>query len=561
MGAITICVGPFAAADAPGSRANHARSAASPNAQDLVFLGPTGPLFVRMTIDVNGKGFRKQHAEQLDQMFSELDTDADGSLDEAESRHIPSPGQLQSIQQAEAIDLGLIRKISQDGLITRDELEGYIRNVMGDPFHIQWDSSREARAANLFRRLDLDRNERLSPAEFAATPETLRKRDLDDDELFSIEELTPFATLTDVSRRASAARDQRDELPLKTVNDQRSFDELAKQLLLRYGSRSDEQGVGLTASQIGLSDQDMTHFDRDRNGALDHSELVELLGDPPVDLKIAVQIPNPITRRPKISMTKPLSNRVTDFEQVDSKRLKFRLDGIDFEAVVKSRPGNTFDNRQFYMLKFLTSDGDKNGYLTMEEFPAVGVPDTTFQMVDRDGDGMVVRNELIEYVNQEARASRSRLNVTIGRKGETLFELIDADSDGRLAPRELSAAWSRLESHDRDGDSELAPPEIAGSYSIDFELGKPRLFIDDRGMMAPAEMSSQVIPNTNALSGPEWFRKMDRNRDGDVSRREFLGPIAVFKKIDTDGDQLLSLDEAKTADSKPTASSPAENKQ
>ncbi len=44
--------------------------------------------------------------------------------------------------------------------------------------------------------------------------------------------------------------------------------------------------------------------------------------------------------------------------------------------------------------------------------------------------------------------------------------------------------------------------------------------------------------------GPVWFRKMDRNADGDVSRAEFLGTKAEFDAIDTDHDGLISLEEA-----------------
>ena len=48
--------------------------------------------------------------------------------------------------------------------------------------------------------------------------------------------------------------------------------------------------------------------------------------------------------------------------------------------------------------------------------------------------------------------------------------------------------------------------------------------------------------------GPVWFQKMDRNGDGDVSRREFLGTDEDFRKIDTDGDGLIDMKEATAAE-------------
>jgi hypothetical protein len=40
---------------------------------------------------------------------------------------------------------------------------------------------------------------------------------------------------------------------------------------------------------------------------------------------------------------------------------------------------------------------------------------------------------------------------------------------------------------------------------------------------------------------------MDRNRDGFVSLREFLGPEAAFRKLDLNGDGLISPEEAQRA--------------
>jgi hypothetical protein len=55
-------------------------------------------------------------------------------------------------------------------------------------------------------------------------------------------------------------------------------------------------------------------------------------------------------------------------------------------------------------------------------------------------------------------------------------------------------------------------------------------------------------PAVRPARGPLWFRKMDRNGDGDVSPREFLGSRDDFRRIDTDGDGLISAEEAERYD-------------
>ena len=53
---------------------------------------------------------------------------------------------------------------------------------------------------------------------------------------------------------------------------------------------------------------------------------------------------------------------------------------------------------------------------------------------------------------------------------------------------------------------------------------------------------NSTIPRT--VSGPRWFQRMDRNRDGDISEREFLFDAATFKRLDQNQDRLISADEA-----------------
>jgi len=53
--------------------------------------------------------------------------------------------------------------------------------------------------------------------------------------------------------------------------------------------------------------------------------------------------------------------------------------------------------------------------------------------------------------------------------------------------------------------------------------------------------AAQLLAQENV---PEWFTSMDVNRDGEISRREFLGDLALFDQMDKDHDAFLSITEA-----------------
>jgi hypothetical protein len=153
---------------------------------------------------------------------------------------------------------------------------------------------------------------------------------------------------------------------------------------------------------------------------------------------------------------------------------------------------------------------------------------------------------LIEYVKQESVLAQSRTMLNLSNKNKTLFQLLDANTDGRLSTREFRLAAEQIGNWDANGDGKIETTELPSGIQVDVGTGEPGWFAASRARLEGNAAQSQVQGATAEFSsrGPTWFARMDRNRDGDVSRREFLGPLEAFEKLDGDSDGFVTLDEA-----------------
>jgi hypothetical protein len=132
--------------------------------------------------------------------------------------------------------------------------------------------------------------------------------------------------------------------------------------------------------------------------------------------------------------------------------------------------------------------------------------------------------------------------------GYPLFRLLDADGDQRITRPEQRQLADLLRDLDRDGDGQLGQSEIPTAIRLAV-TGGPHVHELLRERTRAARLRSR-----ERLPVPGWFADMDRNRDGELSRREFLGTSAQFDQFDRDGNDLINDKEVQ--DSAPAGEPP-----
>lgn len=134
--------------------------------------------------------------------------------------------------------------------------------------------------------------------------------------------------------------------------------------------------------------------------------------------------------------------------------------------------------------------------------------------------------------------------------GYPLLPALDPNDDGRLTVRELRRLPEFLRRFDRNHDGALTADELRPPIRLCFGLG-PTVHRELVGIRSPHRVES-----TPTITGPEWFARMDRNKDNDLTRGEFPGTDEQFVELDADRDALVSAEEASLFDKKSDAAEP-----
>ncbi|MFN9720177.1 MAG: hypothetical protein ACK58L_15875, partial [Planctomycetota bacterium] len=401
-------------------------------------------------------------------------------------------------------------------------------------------------AVRLAELIDADDDGLVSHAEVNATFQTLRFRDLDDDQTLSIAELIPYR---DPRSQQAALTPDAASLPFFHITDPDSARMAATRIVRRYGKNETIPGKLLRLPPDSPADAS-------GGSEVSAPDLADWLLQPVFHFVVDVKLSDR-SNTSDIDVTVTPDSAAWCIVHDDTfGQCSLRIDGIPIRILARGGGSRTRKvTRGFLGQTFVMIDADRSQSLDASEFSGIAEAlrqsgaSGSFAEVDIDQNLQITREELFSFAERDQMAAASRIEVSVGQDGKSLFSEIDTNKDRRLSVREIQSATESLVAFDLDGDGSVADTELGTEYSLTFGLGQPE--IRRVSPMPPMNMmginSNAVLPGRDGLSGPEWFRRMDRNQDGDISRREFLGRAEQFVQLDTDADQLISADEAASA--------------
>jgi Ca2+-binding EF-hand superfamily protein len=526
---------------ARGAGAEGARPAAAPDVEDLVILGPLRPLIVRLHVTIDGQPFRELWQQRFDELFVQQDRDQDGrvTVEQGDSIARDMNGGLRDTPRSVAKDSPLRSVAASDGTVDRRTLAMYVQKIL-PPFTLHARAViSQSSALALFPLLDANGDHQLSEQELSAAEEQLKQRDFNDDGV-----ITGFELILDPNAIAAASDPAAGEAtggahdPPAFLLGGMTHEEVADRLLKRYDRNADGRVMTSTAErELNLPETLAGRLDTNGDGALVREELLAF-ADRQADLELSLAMGrvSTVDRRGRTRVRAESGWRVR--AKLDG-GYKLNLGEIDIDFNRNNR-----NPQQADLFSFSTFDRDNNGYVDENEANANNIGRAAFEAMDVDGDKKVVKGEFTSFLEGQNAAAAIRLQLEVSDIGQDLFALLDTDVDGVLSPRELRTAKNVLAVEDKNGDGLLNSDEIPQRMIFDLV----------RGAEAPSDTDARLIRGHIARSaakasttGPRWFRKMDRNNDGDLSPREFVGPLDAFQKIDTDGDGLIDRDEAEAA--------------
>lgn len=509
----------------------------------LLFLSDF-PLVVDLHINVEGKPLENSFSDFIDGMLKNADTDQDGTPKWEEVREHPkfrygSYGNtaFRGVNFKTVLDS---YDINRDGIFDRDEAPRFLTQNAGGAraFSLRSQGSLGrplTPETELFRLLDTDQDGAISEQEANEATLRLRMKDADSDEIVSAAELIQKTMDDGAGPEMSSPRATALEDTSKHIWTACHWNPIFTALDRLYAIRNVK-----SSRHTPLLAELLSQLDENHDGRLRAKEIEGLLNvEPHLVIEVNFDSTPKADEAPTVSPLRVLKVAPALQDDVTATLTENRLD-VHVRGSVISIFARDLIARADYEAQakgiLAQFDKDQNGYLEESEIPPESPVVAPIEVVDTNGDSKLYPDEIAIYLADRNQARRVQVHAAETPRGDFLFAAIDLNQDERLDLGEMTQAKTSIMKCDRSGDQFVTEEEIPASYVMTIARG-------DLGDRNELFRIVSTRPNTVVRDAPLWFRKMDRNSDGFISPREFLGAPERFSKADANNDRLLSLEE------------------
>lgn len=546
-----------------------------PASYGAVFLAEQRPVFLRVEVKLQGAPVEQRWQEHARRLFTALDRDQDGRVSDIEFAKASAPSSVDpNFAQAtsgffRALTRGLGGGTSERSATTDDQARG----MDFDAFMQKYERQKSALSVNeslnvfegdqlIWQRADTNGDGQLSWPELEQLHRALGRLDVDGNEVVSRGELAQFRNPLQQQASGMAIPGAHREFFVLMRREDAVL--VVERMLAVYlpPKAEDPTARSTRRGEIPVADAVFDRADQDADEIVTAEEWLAFVLDPLAEFTWTVDLSAP----PNMSagaQPAPWSNGSTGRMQIQ-RHAEYGLDdahvqsGSEQSAAVVAGgsklsfrlAGAGMDVGNLFIQQFSYADSDKNEYIDQAESQRHGYFAAGFRRMDLDGDGKLFLDELKQFLARMEDELGSRVELHVQKQNRELFALWDRDDDGRLAPREQRVDSAEFQSWDRNDDGLVHRDEVPRVYTVLVGRGRPQMGLDFLDAQAATAATRSVVP---AQDLPDWFRWQDRNMDGDLSPREFLGPVELFQQMDHNRDGFVAADEARAKPSSPPA--------
>ena len=414
--------------------------------QDVIFFGSTGPVLIRLQIEIDGKPADTVFRDYLKKWVAYADRDGDKKLDATEVRHLP-PGKYASnffrigyfyYNTTYAPKMSDFGKNNNETVTVDDLLPYYAKYKMSGILHYQTNTSYYKKNTSndlLYQRLDVNKDGKLSKQEVSSGLAALQKFDLNDDELITEQEMTnsPYPNYYGgnvLIKQPAGGVYVKQTSSVYVVPPNQSKNQLAILLLAKYDKNKDTK---LSLSESGLEKTAFAKLDSDEDQGLNADELGGWRDAAKV-IPLVVRLGKMQPNQSIVDMNMPMKQlpKSISVSKIDAQNVHLLLDEAKIAIHGKSASGQMmakFGTYKYLYQQFQQASKNK-GFATKQDLakPQFKLLERMLPMFDKNGDDKLTQPEFEEFDSLQQQARVCYASLQSARRWSTTIPTVGFES-------------------------------------------------------------------------------------------------------------------------------------